>query len=177
MKKLILFAAILFAWVSVVKAETVTTSDNGTANLTIKLNAVQSITVSGDVEIDYTTADDYANGKESTQLTTLSVVSAGGFAIRVEADDLVNGTSTMAAKNIKVTAEAKGDATGATFDANGTLVKATAKQALIESTIGGVNKQYTVKYKGDGGNEYMENYNAGGTQVYTTTVTYTIAAN
>ncbi|HZJ79129.1 MAG TPA: hypothetical protein VFC69_00970 [Dysgonamonadaceae bacterium] len=174
MKKFILFAAILFSAVTMVNAQT---SNEGTANLTIKLNAVQSITVSGDVEIDYTTADDYANGKESTTFTTLSVVSAGGFAIRVEADDLSNGTSTMAAKNIEVTAEAIGDATGATFDANGTLERTTTKQALIESTTGGVNKQYTVKYKGDGGNEYMKNYNAGGTQTYTTTVTYTIAAN
>ncbi len=171
MKKIILFAAVLFSVITMVNAQ-----DSGTANLTIKLNAIQSITVGGDVVIDYTSADDYANGKESDDFTTLSVISAGGFAIRVGAEDLTNGTSTMAAKNIKVTAAAIGDATGATFDANGTLVKAAAKKALIESTIGGVNKKYTVKYKGDGGNEYMENYNAGGTQEYTTTVTYTITA-
>lgn len=174
MKKIILFAAILFSAVTVANAQT---SKQGTAKLTINLQAVQSITVGGDVVIDYTAADDYLNGKESEQVTTLSVVSAGGFAIRVDADDLTNGTSTMAAKNIKVTAAAVGDAAGATFDANGTLIKATAKQALIESPKGGVNKQYTVKYKGDGGNEYMENYNAGGTQSYTTIVTYTISAS
>ena len=174
MKKIILFAAVLFSAVTMVNAQT---SNEGTANLTIKLNAVQSITVGGDVVINYTTADDYADGKESEQVTTLSVVSAGGFAIRVGAEDLKNGTSTMAAKNIKVTAAAIGDATGATFDANGTLEKAAAKKALITSTKGGVNKKYTVKYKGDGGNEYMENYNAGGTQSYTTTVTYTISAS
>lgn len=177
MKKIILFAAVLFSAVTMVNAQPVETSDSGTANLTIKLNAVQSITVSGDVVIDYTTADDYANGKESTEFTTLSVVSAGGFAIRVEADDLSNGTTTMPAKNIKVTAAELDNGEGATFDENGTLVKGETKTALISSTKGGVNKQYTVKYKGDGGNEYMENYNAGGTQTYTTTVTYTIAAN
>ena len=146
MKKVILFAAILFAGVSVVKAETVTTSDKGSAKLTINLNAIQSITVSGDVVIDYTSADDYANGKESTQFTTLNVVSAGGFAIRVQAKDLNNGTSTMAADKIKVTAEAVvGDAANESFDANGTLVESAAKKALIASTKGGVNKKYTVK--------------------------------
>ncbi len=175
MKKLLLFTAILFASITMGNAQT---SKQGTATLTINLQAVQSITVTGNVEINYTSADDYANGKESTQFTTLSVVSAGGFAIRVQADDLTNGTSTMAAENIKVTAEAIGDAaTGATFHDNGTLVKSDGKQALITSTTGGVNKQYTVKYKGDGGNEYMENFNAGGTQSYTTTVTYTISAS
>ena len=175
MKKFILFAAVLFSAVSFVNAQT---SNEGTAKLTINLNPIQSISVSGDVVIDYTTADDYLNGKQSEQVTTLSVVSAGGFAIRVEAEDLSNGTSTMAAENIKVTAN-KVDATEGDiyFDSEGTLKKGATKKALISSTKGGVNKQYTVKYKGDGGNEYMENYNTGGTQTYTTTVTYTIAAN
>lgn len=173
MKKLVLFVAVLFSAVSFAQAQ----SDEGRAQLTINLNAVQSISVSGDVVIDYTTAEDYVKGKESTQFTTLNVVSAGGFAIRVEADDLSNGISTMAAKNIQVTADASDNGSGATFDSNGTLEKADAKKALITSTEGGVNKKYTVKYKGDGGNEYMKNYNAGGTQSYTTTVVYTIAAS
>ena len=83
----------------------------------------------------------------------------------------------MAAENIKVTAAALDDKDGATFDKNGTLVKGETKTALISSTKGGVNKQYTVKYKGDGGNAYINNYNAEGSQTYTTTVTYTIAAS
>lgn len=174
MKKILLFAAILFSTISIVSAQT---SKEGTAKLTINLQPVQAITVSGDVVIDYTSADDYLNGKQSDQVTTLSVVSAGGFAIRVEAKDLTNGTSTMSANKIKVSAQALDNGAEATFDANGTLVESQAKKALITSAKGGVSKKYTVKYKGDGGNEYIENYNAGGNQSYTTTVTYTIAAN
>ena len=173
MKKLILFAAILFAGVSVVKAEG--PANNGEVNLTVHLSAVQSIQVSGDVTIDYESIADYSGGKEVKNATTLTVVSAGGFAIKAEANDLVDGSYTIGANTIEVTAEGVDNSAGATYTTTTLEKVATGKTALISSTVGGVNKKYAVSYKGAGGNDYLERYNEGGRQ-YKTTVTYTISA-
>lgn len=183
MKKVILFAAILFSATSIlnVQAQEVKT---GTAQLTLNLSAVQSIKVDGDVVINYTTADDYLNGKDSgEQGTTLTVVSAGGFVVRVEAEDLKGGgAKDIAASSIKVTAVGGANSDNSTFDATGTLAKVGAgtKTPLISATKGGVDKVYKVTYEGADANKYMENFNnagEGATQSYTTTVTYTIAAS
>ena len=179
MKKFILFAAVLFSAVTLVNAQT---SNSGTAKLTVNLHAVQSITVGGEVVIDYTAANDYLNGKESNTSTELSVVSAGGFVIRVQAEDLTDGTSLtnkIEASTIAVTAIAGDNGADATFDTNGTLAKGDTKTPLISSLKGGVDKKYSVSYKGTGANKYMENYNAGDGEIqsYSTTVTYTIAPN
>ena len=180
MKKVILFAAILFSAVSVAKvqAQAIKTGD---AQLTLNLKAVQSIKVTGNVVINYETADDYLNGKGSTDVTTVTVVSAGGFVVRVEAEDLKGGgAKDIAASSIKVTAAVGSNGDNTTFDATGTLVKGATKTPLISATKGGVNKVYTVSYKGADANKYMENFNnagEGATQKYTTTVTYTISAS
>ena len=174
MKKIILFAALLFTATSAVEIQA-QTPVTGEAQLTLNLKAVQSIQVSGDVVIDYASIEDYDKGKEVKSATTLTVVSAGGFAIKAEANDLVDGTYTIGAKTIEVTAEGLDNASGTTYTTTTLEKVAAGKTALISSTEGGVNKKYAVSYKGAGGNEYMERYNEGGRQ-YKTTVTYTISA-
>ena len=182
MKKLILFAALLFTATSAVQVQA-KSPVAGEAQLTLNLNAVQSINVSGNVVINYDTADDYLNGKGSTDVTTVTVVSAGGFVVRVEAEDLKGGgAKDIAASSIKVTAVGGANSANSTFDTTGTLAKVGTgtKTPLISATKGGVNKVYSVSYKGADTNKYMENFNdagAGATQSYTTTVTYTISAS
>ena len=174
MKKIILFAAILFSAVSVMNVQA--QAKSGEAQLTLNLSAVQSIVVGGDVVIDYTTADDYTNGKAGESATNVTVTSAGGFAVRAEAEDLKDGTYTIAASTIAVKAQGAGNADGATY-ATGTLEKIGAgKAALITSTQGGVDKKYSVTYEGSGTNEYMKNYNEGGRK-YETTVVFTVSAS
>ena len=178
MKKVILFAAILFSAFSTINVQAqTTTSKTGEASLTLNLSAVQSILVGGDVIIDYLTADDYANGKAGNKATTVTVTSAGGFAVRAEAEDLKDGSFTIASSTIAVKAEGAGNADGATYAADATLEKVgEGKAALITSAQGGVDKKYSVTYKGEGGNEYMSNYNEGGRN-YETTVVFTVSAS
>ena len=178
MKKIILFATVLFASLSVMNVQAQTsTSKTGEATLTLKLDAVQSIVVSGDVLIHYTDADDYANGKAGETATTVTVTSAGGFAVRAEADDLKDGSYTIASSTIAVKAEGAGNADGATYATDATLEKVgEGKDALITSGVGGVNKKYSVTYKGTGDNAYMDRYNEGGRE-YTTTVLFTVSAS
>ena len=178
MKKVLLFAAVLFASFSVmnVQAQT-TTSDQGEATLTLNLSAVQSIKVDGNVVINYTTANDYANGKAGETATTVTVTSAGGFAVRAEAEDLKDDSYTIASSTIAVKAEGAGNADGATYATDATLEKVgEGKAALITSTQGGVDKKYSVTYEGSGSNEYMKNYNEGGRN-YETTVVFTVSAS
>ena len=174
MKKLILFATILFSAISAVQVQA-QSGNTGEAQLTLNLKAVQSIQVTGDVVIDYESIADYSGGKEVKNATTLTVVSAGGFAIKAEADDLVDGAYTIGANTIEVTAEGLDNASGATYTTTTLEKVAAGKTALISSTVGGVNKKYAVSYKGAGDNEYMERYNEGGRE-YKTTVIYTISA-
>ena len=175
MKKFILFAAVLFSAVTLVNAQT---SNEGTAELTINLKAVQSITVNGNVVIDYDSAEDYANGVTSSVMQDhLSVVSAGGFTIRVSAPDLTNdGSDIIKASSIKVVAKGSKKTDGVVANDAGVSLN-NDPVALISSTNGGVGKTFNVTYTGDSENAYINNYNAEGSQTYTTTVTYTIAAS
>ncbi len=185
MKKVILFAAILFSGISVVKAQN---EVRGSSNLTLKLSPVQSLTVvtNEGAFIEYETMADYSgDGVESTGNTTINVSSAGGYTVRVSADEFTttNG-GTLSLGTINVIATAQGvKATGTPQDA--TLIQTVATNPLIGNTLivggaGGVDMKYDIKFKGAGGNDYLDVYNQGTnnvTQEYTTTVYYTIAAN
>ena len=180
MKKIILFAVILFAGVSVIKAQS-------KSDLTVRLNPIQSISVTTNdgALIEYATSADYSgDGVNSTGNTTINVVSAGGYTVRVSADEFTtNNGGTLDVGTINVTATAQNGATG-TPQAT-TLVKAIATSPLVGNTLivgekGGVNMKYDIKFQGAGGDAYMDVYNAGTnnvTQEYTTTVYYSIAAS
>ena len=182
MKKLILFAAILFAGVSVVKAQ------SNTSNLTLKLSPVQSISVvtNEGAFIEYKSVTDYSgDGVESTGNTTINVASAGGYTVRVSANEFTttNG-GVLPLGTINVIATAKDDnATGTPQTA--TLMQAEVGNPLIGNTLivggaGGVDMKYDIKFKGAGNNAYLNIYNQetnNVTQEYTTTVYYTIAAS
>ena len=185
MKKVILFAAILFSSFSImnVQAQT-TTSDKGEATLTLNLSAVQSIVVKDGVVIDYLTADDYANGKGSTQKTTLEITSAGNYAVSVKAADLTGPGDAIKANTIKIATEltSANHEDGSLSKDIETTTKTLANDAvsLISSTTGGTGIVYKVSYKGIGANEYYKNYNssngASDIKSYTTDVMYEITA-
>ncbi|GEM_PF-2723137 len=189
MKKLILFAAILFAGVSVVKADGTVTAptEKKSVTLTVELNPIQSIEVSGNPTIIYNSMAHYkGEGEKAATKSTINVFSTGGYAVRVYAADLVNSSGNanaiIAAKTIGVSATTTNGVaakTGVTLGAN-----QTSGTTLIESSAGGSNIQYEVEYEGEidtasGAYDYLNKFNTGDSekQVYTTTVYYTIAAN
>ena len=104
MKKVILFAAILFSSISIMNVQA-QAEQTGQASLTLNLSAVQSIVVKDGVVIDYLTADDYSNGKGSTQRTTLEITSAGNYAVSVKAADLTGPGDAIKANTIKIATE------------------------------------------------------------------------
>lgn len=181
MKKFILFAAILFAGVSVVKAQTAITDQ---ATLNVKLNPLLSITVnnaSKTVNLEYATDANYKDGVGADQVNQdhLSVTSTGGFLIKVEAADLTatSGTKSMPASSILIKAEAgtANPLTGAVPVSERSLSNSAVN--LIESNFGGTNKTFNVTFTGAKDDLYADNYIVGGVATtYTTTVLYTITA-
>lgn len=147
-------------------------SDETTVN--IKLNPMQAILVNHtEVNLEYTTLENYNQGVEDTKTGHLTVYSVGGFTVRVKSDgDFMNGDSKfIPAKDVIITATAAGDSPG-TFSSVELSQSATA---LITSTTGGFEKNYNVNYSNKlAGDAFAYAAKEGGT--YTAVVTYEIAA-
>lgn len=186
MKKIILFAAILFAGALVVKADTPptgpTSSDDVTLN--VKLNPIQTLVVnSGQKTVDlvYSTTDDYSKGVSLEQKDHLTVYSTGGFLVNVKsAGTTINGSrgeETIDAIGLNVLASAGSSSiTEAKYIATGVNLTDGFNE-IISSTVGGVNKNFNITYSGLGDNEYVNKYFKGeGATVYSTEVTYSIIA-
>lgn len=178
MKKTILFAMFL-GGVFAASAQTTV----GTTTLKVNLYPIQDITVNqANVNLDYKTKSDYLNGVGVNQKDHLTVYSTGAFAVTVNSSG-ANLTNTInddkiSAADITITAS-KGSNATAVNAASFTPVKLSkSAQTLIASDKGGVSKNFNVNYAASGAlNAYVNKYyNGQNPTVYTTTVTYTIAA-
>ena len=180
MKKVILFAAILFAGVSVVKADE---PANNEVKLNVRLNPIQTLFVNSaqtEVNLDYSTVENYSNGVSSEQEDHLTVYSTGAFIVQVASDvnDIkrVNGDETISASTIKVKAQ-EGTTNKLTGSTLAEVSLSTTATNLINSGTGGVDKNFNITYSGLDANGYVNSYfNVENPTVYTTTVTYTISA-
>ena len=180
MKKIILFAAILFSAVTLLNAQTAT--DEVTVN--VKLSPIQTLVVNSSqktIDLEYTSVDDYSIGKESLQEDHLKVYSTGGFAIKVRTTEdnikRANGDETIASSTLTVTASA---GTNNPLEANYNTISLTSSVGdnLISSYTGGVDKNFNITYAGMGDNDYVNRYFKDETPTtYTATVVYTIVAN
>ena len=188
MKKLILFAAILFAGVSVVNAQTkgtytpkshVTVTDAVTnkdakTNLMVTLNSILSISVNTEsIHLEYKTVSDYENGVQTDFIANhLNVYSTGGYDVSVRYDNpmLDNSvgntkTATDMFNSIQVGVQGKGY----------TALDRQAK-SIITSEKGGMNVMYNVNYKGQGTEKYRDFIQNGKTRVLSADVIYEITA-
>ena len=186
MKKLILFAAILFAGVSMVKAQGEVIGE-GDVTVTLTLQPFQSIEIGGsgedgsignNVNLVYTNATDYSEGVTTTMNNHLTVVAAGRYAVNVTAKSGVfshgESPTTHDLSNITLTAIANTD--GA--EALESISLSTDGATLIKSETGtGTGVTYNVAYKGAGDNQYVAMLKDNAETVYTTEITYTITAN
>lgn len=180
MKKIILFAAILFAGVSVVKAQDITENEESTVTLNVKLKPVQSIVVQNNttVDLEYATLANYNTGVSSKVLQDhLKVTTAGAFKIDVEAVNLTaTGTDdVIEANTIKIVAtDGASVLEGAEYTAEFFL--GNDEKTLISTGKGGLEKTFNIQYVGMGDYGYLEKFMdpESGT-VYTTQVIYTIS--
>ena len=189
MKKFILFAAILFAGVSVVNAqEQATNVETETVNTTLKveLHGLLSIRVNQALTtLVYDSSEDYDNvaGVSFTQPNHLTVSSTSGFTVNVRASELLtNATSSTLGEGtdtgIKITTKT-GTEKGATIVPSTVSLKTTKEgETIIDSDAFNINNNYDITYTGKGSELYRSNYKStnGGPDIYETTVYYTINA-
>ena len=184
MKKIILFAAILFSGISVAQAQVPATTAQATLN--VNLTNIQSIEVSNNatINLNYTKLADYTSGINSGVLADhLTVSSSGGFIVNVKAADLTTtavGTQKKIIEANTIQIEAVKGTLGLEAGYKGKFALANADQALLTSIKGGIAKKINVTYFGSGGDAYVDNFTGGKdgkTAVYTTTVMYSIVAN
>ena len=171
MKNLII-ASFIVLGLSTVQAQNVT--------LNVKLQPIQTLVVNSsqnNVDLVYTSKDDYKNGVTSTKPDQLSIYSTGGFEVKVKSATAsmatTAGSKIINANSIQIIASAGSKpVTGGKYE---DISLSETEKVIASSTSGGVDKNITVAYKGSGSELYLDNYIAGQTPtVYTTTLTYTI---
>lgn len=178
MKKIILFAAILFAGVSVVKAQGL--PKEAQTELTLKLGRIQAIIVNHSaVTLDYITIEDYNKGVKSSQADHLTVYSAGGFKVTVGANDLEEtGGKKVLANTINVTPSAGSKALGTEVFTAKKIGSIATPETIISNTKGGLLLKYNIEYEGDNAYKYMDNLlDSEESTEYTASVIYTISPN
>jgi len=149
--------------------------------LNVRLKPIQTLVVNNaqkNIDLNYVTKDDYANGVSSMNVDHLNIFSTGGFQVKVKSANsaLQNGGKNIQANTIQIKATAGSDAVnGAQYSQN---VQLSANETtLVSSSNGGVDKKISIEYKGAGANTYLDNYIAGqDPTVYTTELTYTIVS-
>jgi hypothetical protein len=117
---------------------------SGTTTVNIKLNPMQAIVVNpNEVNLEYTTLENYNQGVETTMTNHLTVYSVGGFIVKVKSDgDFKNESNSIPASDVKISATAA----GGSFDTSSQVELSTDATALITSSTGGFEKKYDVKY-------------------------------
>jgi hypothetical protein len=148
---------------------------NGTTKVNIVLNGIQAITVSGSqVDLVYTSIENYNNGVETDIDSHLTVYSVGPFAVKVSSDGIFKkDDNSISAGTVTITAEKQESSPGDLNPVEITTGSAITEQALITSGVGGFNKKYNVKYRHDFADDATAFENELGT--YTAIVTYDIS--
>lgn len=171
----LLFAAALTA-ASIAKTNQVSAqaSSSATANLSVVLSELRSITVAApNVSVPITTAAHYQTGNSTTVNNHLLVTSSAAYKITATAAtaNLVNGANNIPVSTITLTPTAGTVNGGGTVTYNSQPLVTTAPGTLVAGTAGTTSSSFNIMYAASGGSAYLV---PAGT--YTTTVTYTVTA-
>lgn len=173
----------MFNVISVKAQETQQKEDKVT--LKIRLQPIQTIVVTPGqktVEFLYASTGNYSTGATESKADHLTVFSTGGFEVKVQAkgDFTREGTGGGSIPVSDVTVSAIAGAGDKNVGAFSQVTLSTAAGSLITADKGGRDMKYTVTYDNTagGGDKYIDKYIASDMteSVYTTEVTYTIAA-
>ena len=184
MKTKIVLVSVLFILSSVLGVNALYSAEptnSATTTLNIKLNPIQTITVGQpSVDLLYATTENYLDGVSSKkQVGHLTVFSTGGFIVNVNSvDEFFQNPTNNSAEPIAVS-DVTVKATKGEVSYEAQLSKTGTE--LISSDTGGNSLKYDVVYDNTAGaGKYLVSHfdkNAGAAQnIFTTTVTYTIAA-
>ena len=194
MKKTILTTAIVLSAAAGAFAQTAATSrvvatspvqeiSNKTdaTKLQVELKSIQTIEVANKpVVLSYKTKEDYMAGVSSTETDHVVIFSTGGYAVKVKADNDLTGNDdkTIESKGIFVRLAPTTNTTKllpVLSTSSGIPLTKDAK-VFFKSGNGAANDKFSVVYEGAGDGAYLDNYKEGATNIYKTTVTYSIEA-
>lgn len=153
--------------------------NSGQVTVNIKLYPIQTISVNPqqkDVDLIYSTKEDYQEGVSTEMPDHLTIFSTGGFEVNMNATgDLKGNSNSIEAADILIEAS-KGSQNdlNAIFSAEKLGMSATP---IIQSESGGVNQQVNVRYLAQGGDKYINLYSKDDSPTtFSTTVIYSITA-
>lgn len=179
MKNKLLFIIIILVFISIDETKA---QSSGNVSLSVTLADVRSIKINpaqSVVQLNFSTAEDYANGVNLLQNAHLEITSSGGFLIKVKAasQNLINGVNTIPVSTIKVTPTLSAVSNQTGNLTSGIYMKGTwlsnIPKAMIDAPLGGSKLQFDVNYQSLGGPDYT-NKSRGN---YSTTITYSIEPN
>ena len=155
MKKGILMAVLLL--VTTMFAQT-----SQSVNFKINLYSVQSLVINPtqtEVELNYQSKEDYLNGVSTIQNDHLEIYSTGGFKIQAQSTDLTNPEENIDLSSVTlVPSNGSNSIPGSTYT---TSTLSNNPVTIIESNIGGVDKNFSIEYIGAGSNQYVNKYHSG----------------
>lgn len=157
---------------------------SGEVSLKVILQPIQTLEVNSDpVELTYETKNDYENGATTTKFEHLNVYSIGGFNVSVQSKtatltEMTGGEGTIESSGIKLTAKNSSGDDESLFSLGKDVPLTSGAAEIISSLKTALNRKFDITYHGSGDEDYIEKYigKDGKNSVYTTTVTYTIAA-
>lgn len=176
-----LFFSILISFSTFAVAQS--TGSSGSVTLSLRLSPIQTLVVNSsqkNIDVVYSDASDYKNGVSSEQKDHLKIFSTSAFTVNVHsASDNIkraDGDESISAHTLKV--KATPGSTNAMTDVTvGEVSLSDAATSLITSGVGGIDRNFNITYSGQGADAYVNKYyNNESPTVYSTTVTYTIAA-
>lgn len=149
-------------------------SSSATANLSVVLSELRSITVAApNVSVPITTAAHYQTGNFTDVPNHVQITSSGAYKITATSAtaNLVNGSNNIPTNTITLTPTAGTVNGGGTVTYTAQPLVASTPGTLVAGTAGTTSSSFNMKYTASGGTAYLV---PAGT--YTTTVTYTVAA-
>lgn len=167
-------AAIVVLSVTASQNASAQASSSATANLSVILSELRSITVaSPNVSIPIITAAHYQSGNNTDVANHLAITSSGAFKITATAAaaNLVNGANSIPASTITLTPSAGTVSGGGTVTYTLQPLVTATPGTLIGGTAGTTASTFNMKYTASGGSTYL--VPAGS---YATVVTYTVSA-
>jgi hypothetical protein len=172
--KSLVAALILLAGFATSNTVSAQASASGTANLSVVLSELRSITVgTPNVSVPITTAAHYQTGNFTDVANHVTITSSQAYKITATSAtaNLVNGVNSIPANTITLTPTAGTVNGGGTVTYNAQPLVTATPGNLIAGTAGTTSSSFNIKYTASGGSSYLV---PAGT--YTTTVTYTVAA-
>lgn len=169
----------IFSFLSLISVKGMGQSSSVTLN--VHLYPIQTLVVNPtqkEINLEYSTREDYMGGVVSEQPDHLTIYSTSGFQVKVNSNEnLLNDTKSIPSNTVSIAASS---GSKPIHQSSVTYIEkqlSTSEQPIIISSKGGIDRSFNINYKGAGADMYIDYYNAPDlTTTYSCNVIYTIVS-